>query len=277
MGSSERWQIEAYSRGTASNGCQRKNLVDGKWYKADTLGAESFAEVLSFHVNQMFGFPSLKYEPGIWRLGRRELPAVVSQDYSEGGNVFSVESLIKKMSGHLWDSVLYEKDPAVKFDKLVDCLVPYVGAGIRKYLLDLFMTDFLNGNPDRHLSNIDVIYRNGEYKMAPFFDYGLSWYAQDDVDPITRDNVAEAVASISFRPFNLRGKTFYQFLVSQGAVLEIPSDWEVKLEKLKQVIDSLHGLYDADFLDSRVLLLESRMEYIRKLQYSNSCLEKHLR
>jgi len=265
MTSSRRWQVASYSRGTASGGCQRKNLVDGRWYKADTLGAESFAEVLSYHVNQTFGFPSLRYEPGIWQMGRRTLPAVVSHDYSGGGNVLSVETLIRKMSGQLWYSILYEKSPAAKFEKLAEFLASYVGEGIRQYLLDLFMTDFLNGNPDRHLSNIDMIYRDGFYKMAPFFDYGLSWYVQDDVDEITSDNVMEAVESISFRPFNLQGKAFYQFLVSLGAVLKIPADWEKELEKLKMVIYSMDGLYDADFLASRVLLLESRMAYILKL------------
>lgn len=42
----------------------------------------------------------------------------------------------------------------------------YTGLHSRNYYLDLFMTDFINGNPDRHLGNIDIMIR-GYYYYRP--------------------------------------------------------------------------------------------------------------
>ena len=105
----------------------------------------------------------------------------------------------------------FMRDQKTKFCLLYTITDRYTQLDTKDYFLNLLMTDFINGNPDRHLKNMEIIYKDGVYQMSPYFDYGLSWYVQDDVEQITLDNVEEAIESVAFRPFNLVGSRFWCF------------------------------------------------------------------
>lgn len=257
------WKIQLSSKDTASGGSQKKNFVDGFWFKADTLGFESFAEVLSYYVNKAYGYRTLKYEIGYINAGIRQLVGVKSKDYSKGGEIFCLEDFLMKKNKAEYEILFQERDPSVKFALLCKMTDQYTGLHSRCYYLNLFMTDFINGNPDRHLSNIDIIYTDGSYHLAPYFDYGLSWYVQDDVEEINEQNVSEAVESISFRPFNMIGTEFYRFLIREGAR---KPKLLVDPQQLYNRVYSMQGFYDESFIKSRVLLLQTRIAYIEYLE-----------
>lgn len=257
-----RWSCRLTGKEATSGGAQRKIEKDGYWYKIDTLGYEAFAEVLSYAVNRAYGYECLPYEIGMIEHGRKTSVGVQSKDYRAGGDAISLEQFLLKKDRIGYEALFYERNPETKFRLLYTMTDRYTQLDTKDYFLNLFMTDFINGNPDRHLKNMEIIYKDGVYQMSPYFDYGLSWYVQDDVEQITPDNVEEAIESVAFRPFNLVGSRFYEFLMSVGATRPVRHR---SIEDILACFGVFEEFYPEGFLRERRLLVRKRLEYIDRL------------
>ena len=48
----------------------------------------------------------------------------------------------------------------------------------REYFFDIVIIDGLINNNDRNKGNFGLLFKNGEYKLAPVFDNGASFYSK---------------------------------------------------------------------------------------------------
>ena len=64
----------------------------------------------------------------------------------------------------------------------------------------MIVFDFLLGNEDRHYNNFGVLFREGEFKVAPLFDFGLGLFEHDKkYSNLDLDN---AILKMDGKPFN---------------------------------------------------------------------------
>lgn len=99
---------------------------------------------------------------------------VASYDFCEAGarfvpiKEFANANFIVKNQGHSFKI----------YDYLIK-LVANLGIDWHDYLNKMILLDFLLGNEDRHLNNFGLIEKDGEYSVAPLFDFGLGLFEHD--------------------------------------------------------------------------------------------------
>ncbi len=181
--------------GGSSKGCQNKYCIAGYWYKQDSVGYESLAEVLASRAAAITNAitPIVSYDLiTLCRSSRIKFPGCRSKSFlHEDDTEITLRRLAEKTMHHRM-----EKDS-------INLAVSILNSVNDQRLLDqlscLFQLDRITINSDRHLNNI--VLRN--LKDIISFDYGDS-LAADVTYEFTEDLSAEecivkAVAKPSFR------------------------------------------------------------------------------
>lgn len=160
--------------GSISYGCYYKasETVNGKkvYYKCsnfyagyEKFGDESVNEVICSRFLSKLGFDSLKYTLVYARVGiqGREYTTYVckSDDFFRG-----YDSRITFERLHLLNRNLSMEQLVMKL-------------GIQKDICDMIVADFLTLQRDRHGGNIELLVKDGKYRLSPLFDNGLGLLA----------------------------------------------------------------------------------------------------
>lgn len=124
-------------------------------------GHECMNEMVAQNVAEILQIPHLRYQLIHARIKVDEKQYVtwltVSEDFKKPGeHKLTFETYYEMMSNRkgIWDFIEEQ--------------------GMQQYFCQLFLFDYLICNRDRHGANIEVLERNGSYRLAPLFDNGVS-------------------------------------------------------------------------------------------------------
>lgn len=180
--------------GHSSKGNQMKWLQDGYWYKADQFGYESLAEVVTSHLlKQSNVTEAVYYEPVIIRYKDKDYRGCRSANFREKEEVLvPLERLFRNHTSiGLAKQLARISDVTerIKYTEEIVCnITKRDDFGI--YLTKILEMDAFFLNEDRHTNNISILYNKDTdtYRLCPFYDMGLSLYADTRVDfPLDKD------------------------------------------------------------------------------------------
>ena len=198
-----------------SKGNQLKWKQEGYWYKADQFGYEGVAETLisTFLNKQKVPFPFVTYEQVKIIYDGKTYTGCRSRDFYEenpklqGCVLIPLERLHRQYTGdglanHLaqFKEVEDRAKYAVEFVRNVTGLIRF-----DDYLSFLIQIDAFSLNEDRHTNNIAVLWNPDAdiYEYCPYFDFGLSLFADIKEDfPLSMD-YADCRKKIKAKPFSV--------------------------------------------------------------------------
>lgn len=167
---------------TSSKGIQEKWLdTDNNcWYKADLFGYEALAEMVASSLLKKCNVTEKGFEITAYQLEKVNIhshPRTVcsSKNFlTEGEELMTLAGLFKKGLG---PDYLKDLEKQSNLQKKILFLVENTEklTGLTRfgeYLTLLFETDMLFLNDDRHLNNIAVIRKEGQFDYCPLFDFG---------------------------------------------------------------------------------------------------------
>lgn len=216
---------------TSSKGNQEKWQSDGRWYKLDQFGYEGLAETLvsilleQSSVESDTPFRFVRYRMERMHIHGFDRTGCSSPDFlTPGQAIVTLNHLLSRELGR----PLAEQLSRLSSDKK---RIEYLGRATAEltgldrfpdYLTLLFEVDARFLNDDRHLNNIAVLERDGQYDYCPIFDNGAALLSNQrdypmDIEP--RGLISKMLA----RPFNISFNRQRNTAVSLfGAHLRLP-------------------------------------------------------
>lgn len=195
-------------QGHTSKGDQPKWQVDGKWYKADHMGYEALAEVLTSRLLKKSNAPNfVEYEPVLIQYQGEEVPGCVSRSF-QGKDEMLVpfERLHRAYKGRGLAAALGGMtDPSERIRYTVDFIEQTTGlTDVGAYLTLSLELDSFFLNEDRHTNNLAVIRneKTKEFRLCPIFDNGLSLLSDLNDYPLEKD-MYDCISSVRAKPFDL--------------------------------------------------------------------------
>ncbi len=253
---------------TSSKGNQNKWLYKGRWYKEDSLGYESLAEILVSGLLSMTNVSSyVKYNYEAIKRNGIIYNACVSENFltDEDDKLISIARLFRTLKGYdIEKEILKWENTADRIEFVVSELEEITGiAAWGTYLLQLITIDTLFFNEDRHFNNIAIIQRkDGTYRTSPIFDQGASLFSDITYDyPLSRD-VREHKQRIKAKPFS--DDFDEQLDVCEMLYPEYRFRASFGIEDVLKILSDYKGIYDDMILER----IESVMRgQIKKYQY----------
>ena len=195
--------------GHTSKGNQLKWYQDGWWYKADAFGYESLAEITVTRLLQKTDRTGyVCYEPVtvVWR-GRQYRGCRSRNFLQEGEELLPLEKLYRSVTGFsLAEQLDHIREVGLRIAHTVEFVENLTGLkDFGRYLAEMLEMDMFFLNEDRHTNNIALIYRHEDrsYRLCPYFDMGLSLYADTREEyPLDLD-VETCRKRIKAKPFSL--------------------------------------------------------------------------
>ncbi len=165
------WSLSRNSSGTAGSFLKSYEELDGRkyYYKLsnfDTVrgiyGHECINEIIAGNLADAINIPHLHYDllHALVNIDNKtyETWLTKSEDFKAAGEhklAFETYYEINKRTDEtIWDFILDNH--------------------LEQYFYEVFLLDYLICNRDRHGANIEVLEKNGVYRLAPVFDNGLS-------------------------------------------------------------------------------------------------------
>lgn len=194
--------------GHSSKGNQMKWLQDGYWYKADQFGYESLAEVV---VSRLLTESTVEgatiYEPVVIIYKGKEYRGCRSQNFRQVEEVLvplerffrnhTSIGLAKQLAriADVKDRIKYTEEIVCNTTGLND---------FGNYLATMLEMDAFFFNEDRHTNNISVLYNKETdmYRLCPFYDMGLSLFADTKVDFLLGMDYFACKEKIIAKPFS---------------------------------------------------------------------------
>lgn len=238
------------NQGHIAKGNQPKWLLNGKWYKADHMGCEALAEVLTARLlKQSNVFHFTAYEPVLIQYQGKEMPGCASQNFRGRHEMLvSFERLHRAYRGQGLAAVLGEmKEPQQRIRYTVDFLEQTTGlSGVGEYLTLLLEADAFFLNEDRHTNNLAVI-RNEKtkgFRLCPIFDDGLALLADLGNYPVDQ-NVSDCISRVRAKPFDVD----FDVQVKAARALYGPQlKFSFTQSEILKQLDDLRALYSDEVL-----------------------------
>lgn len=228
------------------------------WYKADQLGYETLTETVVSHLLLHSTIENhVIYEPVIIDYHGKELLGCRSRNFlRQSEELITLERLFRQNTGmSLSKEISYFSDIKKRIEYTVDHVVTYTGlADFGKYLTQMLEMDAFFLNEDRHTNNIAVIYdlKSREYRYCPYFDMGLSLFADTKQDFPIDKTFEECRKGIIAKPFardfdeqmdaaNELYGSYLRFAVSKENMVKEVGQWELPYEEnvIQRVKDTL--------------------------------------
>lgn len=196
------------TKATSSKGNQQKWLVDGVWYKADHMGYEALCEIVISKLLQKSNVDNfVLYHPTKIEFNEKVLNGCYSKNFKgKNESIITLERLSKSWLGNSMAKELLKYDSVQeKIKRTVDFVenvtkLKDVGA----YITMMLELDALFLNEDRHTNNIAFILNDetGQYKLCPYFDFGLSLLADTTEDYPMGIDIYKGIDKIKAKPFS---------------------------------------------------------------------------
>jgi hypothetical protein len=247
---------------TSSRGNQEKWLDNGIWYKLDHFGYEALAEAVTSdllvksNIENDTSFTFVRYDVEIVKAHGVDRVACTSKNFLKDGQaIITINRLLSKsLEGKLVNTLNRLSSDKKRIQFIVDATTEFTGLNdFDKYLTLLFEIDSLIMNDDRHLNNIAVIEKNGEYEYCPIFDNGAGLLSNTqiyrmDIEP--KGIMKTMVASPFSMAFNRELKTTRSLY---GNVLSIPNFTKVEIEDILQPYLEFYPQRDRGLISDRVV------------------------
>lgn len=257
--------------GRSSKGNQLK-WSDGKWwYKADYMGYEGLAEVVASQMLSHSTVPNVvAYEPVEIEFHGERLMGCRSRNFLHPEEeLITLEHLFRMHTG-MGLSGMLGKISSVKerIRFLAEQVTVYTGLEeFGRYLAGMLEVDAFFLNEDRHTNNMAVIYhtRTGDFRLCPYFDMGLSLFADLREAFPPEMGAEECRKRIWAKPFS---RDFDEQMDAAnelyGSCLRFQEKGSILLEELKRMDVFGKGCYE-----ERVLLRveETLRQQMRKYAY----------
>jgi len=192
----------------SSKGNQWKWNDGDFWYKADQLGYEALSETVISHLllHSTIGNHVI-YEPVVIDYHGKKLLGCKSKNFLQPTEeLITLERLFRQNTGiSLSKEISYFADVKKRIEYTVDHVISYTGLeDFGPYLTKILEMDAFFLNEDRHTNNIAVIYdlKNREYRYCPYFDMGLSLFADTKQDFPIEKTIEECRKDIIAKPFS---------------------------------------------------------------------------
>lgn len=193
---------------SSSKGNQPKVFQNGYWYKTDHMGYEGLSEsIISKLLEKTNISDFVSYSPVIILRDGKEKPGCVSINFKkENESIFTLEHLFRAYTGKSLAGVLSEiplTEDRISFT--IDFVKKHTAlANFGQYLTAMLQLDTFFLNEDRHTNNIAVIRNDDtkEYRLCPFFDFGLSLLSDINDYPENED-IFELIKKVTAKPFSL--------------------------------------------------------------------------
>ncbi len=249
--------------GHSSKGNQLKWQDGDTWYKADYMGYEGLSETVVSRILQFTDITNfVNYEPVRICYEDKEMLGCKSVNFlGEREELITLEKLFRQHTGmSLAKELAYFNDIKKKIAYTVDHVENYTGLkDFGVYLTKMLEMDAFFLNEDRHTNNIAVIYHldEKEYRLCPYFDMGLSLFADEKEDFPFQKPIEQCRKDIIAKPFSrdfdeqmdaaneLYG-SFLQFSLPKKQMLQVAEEASVFYEPvvMKRVMEVLR--YQAD-------------------------------
>ena len=155
--------------GSGSAGSFYKAVYLDKYYKLSLLlgngifGYEAINEVLASRIAELLGFDCVVYDLvyATIKIDSKEYTTwlCVSDNYKlPGDNRTTLEFQMKRTG-------------------ISDAYVCCSNLGLKNQINSMLLLDYIIDNRDRHAANIEILYNNGNLRLAPIFDCGSSLLA----------------------------------------------------------------------------------------------------
>ena len=218
------------------------------WYKADQLGYETLTETVVSHLLTHSTIENhVIYEPVIIDYHGRELLGCRSRNFlRQSEELITLERLFRQNTGmSLSKEISSFSDVKKRIEYTVDHVVNYTGLeDFGAYLTKMLEIDAFFLNEDRHTNNIAVIYdlKSREYRYCPYFDMGLSLFADIKKDFPLEKPLEECRKRIIAKPFSrdfdeqmdaaneLYGG-YLKFTVSKNEMVREVEKWDLPYEE----------------------------------------------
>lgn len=229
--------------GHSSKGNQLKWKEGEWWYKADQMGYEGMAEVLTSHLlkNSTLSYNTI-YEPVTIEYKGAKLTGCRSRNFlGKKEEIVTLEHLFRQYTGmSLAKELSHISDVENRISFTVERVIDYTGLeDFGRYLTSVLEMDAFFLNEDRHTNNIAVIYQIEEekYRLCPYFDMGLSLFSDIKEDFPLEKSLEECHKSIVAKPFSrdfdvqldaaqkLYG-SFLKFNMGKEDMIKMINNWE---------------------------------------------------
>lgn len=159
-----------------SDGSQDKYFKDDLWFKKDYFGGEGLAESFASKLLQNCGLNEsdfVNYIP--CKINGKQ--GCYSKNFLSKNETFvTFYRLYKNIYGRDLATVCSRMDYDDAIEYVISFSKEQTGLDIKNYLANIFTLDFLILNEDRHFNNFGLIYNEKEFRLAPIFDNGKSFF-----------------------------------------------------------------------------------------------------
>lgn len=194
--------------GAICNGCQRKYLIDGYWYKADSVGMyEAFAEVAASRIAHILNvnMPIVDYSLCTITTAKTKTSGCCSASFLDADSVELSMQRILELNGRFSRALPQVEPwtPGYKLDCMLDML-KRIDAHLIDQLACMFQFDRLIKNGDRHEQNIVLRYSGSAADLVLF----------DNGDSCTSDTVLDFPEEMNAIGCIMHNNTAKPFLLS---------------------------------------------------------------
>ncbi len=196
------------TKATSSKGNQMKWLLKGVWYKSDHMGYEGLCEtVISRLLKKSDIGDFVSYSPIIITFDGKNCNGCRSRNFrAKNESIVTLEHLSKQwLANSFAKELLNYTKPEEKLRHTVDFVEKVTALkNVGQYLTAMLELDAFFLNEDRHTNNIAFILNDdtGEYRLCPYFDFGLSLLADTTVDFPLSGNTYDLIGRVKAKPFD---------------------------------------------------------------------------
>lgn len=216
-----------YIDGT-SDGTQDKYYKNGIWYKPDKLGTEGYNEYFTSEILKCTSLSKNKYVEYNEAIINGMSGCQSFSFLKEQEEYVSLYRLHKNITGRDIAVIFQQMDFDEQAEFLVDFVRKETGVDIREMLGELLFIDGITLNDDRHMNNIGLIFDGNDFRPAPIFDNGKSFFCgnkqYDD-----KKSVQENIKYVKSRPFTATNELAQQ---------HFPVDVTIDMNKLQEFLTS---------------------------------------
>ena len=232
--------------GHSSKGNQMKWKQDGYWYKADQFGYESLSEVVTSRLLEMSTIEDVtSYRLATIIYREKEYRGCCSKDFRRPEELLvPIERLFKNYTSIGLAKQLARITDVKECIKYVDEIVCNVTRieNFGEYLTKILEMDAFFLNEDRHTNNISLLYNKDtdEYRLCPFYDMGLSLFADTRVEFPVQMDYFECRDKVIAKPFS---RDFDEQLDAANKLYGCHLKFNFPTNKITDVINDLRDEY----------------------------------
>ena len=205
-----RYQDSKISNKTPSKGNQGKYHIEDEWIKTDYLGYEAASEYLAsellrnsnilHYVKYSLDKIQIENKNGFFR----NMTGCISQDFlKNGGEIVTLDKFLKQILNTTFEKEIKGKSTKDAIQHIVNLVEENTGIhNFGNYLTAMFEFDAFILNEDRHVQNIVLINKNGQYEPGPIFDNGAAFLSDIEQEYPLEEKTNRLINCVKAKPFN---------------------------------------------------------------------------